>query len=200
MKKILILIVSLMIILTGCGQSEPKTETTTSNIEQEQSKETVEIDKGLLSVEITLPVSMFEDQNIDEVITKAKEDGVDEVTKNEDGSLTYKMSKAKHKEMMEGMKDSIIQSVEEMKTSGDYASIQNIEYNSTFSEFIMTVDKSAYENGFDGFAALGLAMQGLYYQAFNGADSNKNKVKIDLKDASTNEVFSTIIYPDALNQ
>jgi len=148
------------------------------------------------NVEITLPASIFEGENIDEVIEKAKSDGVEEVIENEDGSLTYKMSKAKHNEMMKEMENSIIQSVEEMETSGDYASIKNIEYSKDFSEFTMIVEKSAYENSFDGFIVIGLGLQGMYYQMYNGVDTDQNKVKIDIKDEATGEIFDTIIYPD----
>ena len=38
--------------------------------------------------------------------------------------------------------------------------------NKSFSKFTLIVDKEAFENSFDGFAALGLAMTGMYYQAF----------------------------------
>ncbi|PXW89435.1 hypothetical protein DFR56_102212, partial [Pseudogracilibacillus auburnensis] len=40
----------------------------------------------------------------------------------------------------------------------------------------------------------------LFYQVFNGKDIEKEKVTISLEDAETKEVFSEIIYPDALEE
>src|SRR5690606_39103557 len=77
-------------------------------------------------VEITLPASFFEGKDIDEMITEAKEEeGVKEVTKNDDGSITYKLTKERHKEMMDEMKKEIDTSIEEMKSGDDFASIKD---------------------------------------------------------------------------
>lgn len=62
------------------------------------------------------------------------------------------------------------------------------------------MEKEAFENSFDGFAALGLGMSGIYYQLFDGVDMDKNKVTIHLKDDSTGEVYDSIVYPDALEE
>ena len=60
------------------------------------------MDKGLLNVEVTLPASMFEGEDMDSSIAEAEKEGI-KVTRNDDGSATYKMSKGKHKEMMKEM-------------------------------------------------------------------------------------------------
>ncbi|MEC2078422.1 hypothetical protein, partial [Metabacillus fastidiosus] len=138
-------------------------------------------------------------QDIDTVIADAKKEGVTEVTKNEDGSLTYKMTKAKHKEMMQELEKSILETIEETKNSKDYVSIKDITHNDSFSEFTLVVDKAKYENSMDGFAALGLGMSGMMYQIYNGSDPD-TKVKILIKDEATQEVFDETVYPDALEQ
>lgn len=150
-----------------------------------------------MNVEIVLPASMFEGQDIDTVISEAKSEGVDEIKKNDDGSLTYKMSKSKHKEMMEEMKSSVLESIEETKTSQDFNSIKDVTYNKDFSEFNLIVDKVAFQDSFDGFAAMGLGMSGIYYQVFNGADP---KTTVVIKDEATGGVIDTIVYPDAFNE
>lgn len=143
---------------------------------------------------------MFEGEDIDTVIADAKKEGIKEVTKNEDGSLTYKMSKAKHKEMMEELRKGILETVEETKNSEDYVSIKDVTYNDSFTEFTLLVNKSDYENSMDGFAAFGLGLSGMYYQLYNGVDPDKYKVTISLKDEATNEVFDEIVYPDDLEE
>ena len=194
MKKWRFLLVLLLsIALVACSSNEESTK------EQEKNKEAVEVDKGLLNVEVTLPASLFEGENLDEVIAQAKEEeGIKEVTKNEDGSLTYKMSKSAHKKMMAEMEKEIKAYVEEMETSEDYTSIEKVEHNKSFTEFTVTVNKEAFENGFDGFALFGLAIQSMYYQLFDGASEEDYKTTFQLKDVETSEIFDTIIYPDAL--
>lgn len=201
-------ILSFGLVLAACGKEEANTnqESDTvqadekTEVESETKSEKIEVEKGLLNVEITLPASMFEGQDLDTVISEAKKDGVDEITKNDDGSLTYKMSKARHTEMMNEMKDSVLEAIEETKTSGDFASIKDVTYNKDFSEFTMIVDKEKFQNSFDGFAAMGFGLQGMYYQLFNGVNSNNYKVTINIKDEASGEVLDTVVYPDAFNE
>ena len=40
----------------------------------------------------------------------------------------------------------------------------------------------------------------MYYQVFEGVDSENVKVNIDVQDVTTNEVFNTIVYPDDMNE
>lgn len=201
MKKLLLMVAVLILsLLTACSSSDEtnatKEESTKAN-KNEETNESVDVDKGLLNVEVTLPATFFEGEDVDNSIAKAEKDGI-EVKKNEDGSLTYKMSKSKHKEMMEELETGLIESVEEMKNSDDFVSIQDVTYNKSFSEFTMVVDKAAYENSFDGFATFGLALSGMYYQLFDGVDPKKYEVKIIMKDAATDEVFDEVVYPEAL--
>jgi len=210
MKKIAIILLSLFLMLTGCSKGsnnenaapEPTSNAADSSANQEKGSEeqgAIEVDKGLLSVEITLPASMFEGQDIDQVIASAKEEGVTEVKKNEDGSVTYKMPKSVHKNMMKEMESEIIASLDELKNGEDFQSIKDVKHNDSFTEFTLIVEKSAYEGSFDGFAALGLGLQGMFYQAFNGVAADKQKVTIHIEDESTGDVFNTVEYPDALS-
>ncbi|ATP42442.1 hypothetical protein CSE16_11925 [Solibacillus sp. R5-41] len=155
---------------------------------------------GKEDVEITLPASMFKDQDADTIISEAKKDGVEDVVSNSDGSFTYKMSKAKHKEMLEEMKTSILGTIEETKTSEEFASIEEITSNKDFTEFTMVVEKGKFESSFDGFAAMGLGISGIYYQTFNGVKEDKVKATIIVKDKESGETIDTIVYPDDLNQ
>jgi hypothetical protein len=59
------------------------------------------------------------------------------------------------------------------------------------------VDQKAFESGFAGFVELGLGVSAMYYQLFEGVKPDDFKVKIFLKNAATQEVFKTIVYPDA---
>ncbi|MED1607727.1 hypothetical protein P4U90_20615 [Cytobacillus kochii] len=200
-EKINCLLVLLVIFLAACSADESaEGEKSTDQKQEEKAGEAVNVDKGLLNVELTLPASFFEGEDIDTVIAEAKKEGVSEVTKNEDGSLTYKMPKSEHKKMMTEMGTSITDSIEEMKSSEDYVSIKDVTHNKSFTEFTLLVDKESYENSMDGFAIFGLGLQGSMYQMFNGANPEDYKVTVSVKDEVTEEVFDEVIYPDALEE
>ena len=123
MKKLfptLIIMLIMAFVLAACGEKQVvkdvnDSEQATGNKENEKDKEkAIEVDKDLLSVEVTLPASMFEGQEIEVVIEEAKADGIKEVIKNSDGSLTYKMSKSKHAEMMKEMKNQLNSTIEDI--------------------------------------------------------------------------------------
>ncbi|MEE3805631.1 hypothetical protein V2H29_01560 [Lysinibacillus fusiformis] len=200
MKKLLILplILLLGILLVACSQGDDSGKKKEGA--EKASEETLKVDKGLLNVEVTIPATLYKGQDIDSIISEAKNSGIKEVIKNDDGSLTYKMSKSEHKKMMKELKERIVKSVEELKTSEDFASINDVVYNKSFSEFTLTVNKEKFEGSFDALASFGLALAGMYYQLFNGADVEHYKVTVYIKDESNGEVFDTMVYPDELNE
>ena len=205
MKKILILPLTLLfsILLVACGQdkeSESGKKSNNADTTEETKDGSFKVDKGLLNVEVTIPASLLEGQEIDSAITEAKKEGIKEVIKNDDGSVTYKMSKSVHKEMMKEMEKDILETIEEIKTSKDFASIKDVSYNKSFTEFTLTVNKEQFENSFDAMASMGLALSGMYYQLFSGVDSEKFKVTVIFKDESNGEIINTIVYPDDLNE
>ncbi|MEH7351771.1 hypothetical protein [Gottfriedia acidiceleris] len=195
MKKFTYLLLALLITLqAGCSSNNQAKQTTK---ESKPKEEKMAVDKGLFNVKLTLPASMFEGDDINKVIADAEKEGI-KVTKNSDGSLTYKMSKSQHKKIMKGMREQIIKTVNETNESKDFASLKDVTYNNDFSEFTLIVDKSAYENSMDGLAALTFGMSGMMYQLYNGVDPNDYKVTILIKDQATQKEFDKIVYPDAL--
>ncbi|SHF95359.1 hypothetical protein [Ornithinibacillus halophilus] len=194
MKKLLSILI--LILLVACQSNDTQSDLEESNKSEKESQ--LEVDKNLLNVEVTLPPSMFEGDDIDEVIANAKEKGVKEVTQNDDGSLTYKMSKATHREVLDSVKDEINVALDEMETSEDYPSIKEVSANNSFTEFTVEVEKEAYENSLDGFALFGLGIYGGYYQIFNGVDPDDYKVTIYTIDQETQEDIGTLIIPDDL--
>ncbi|WP_342433465.1 hypothetical protein [Neobacillus sp. FSL H8-0543] len=202
MKKLTYLFMAfLLAFLAACSSTETTSKEGKAETKKEEKKEEqgVEVDKGLLNVELTIPASMFEGENVDTVISEAKAKGI-AVTKNENGSLTYKMSKSQHKKMMEEMEKGIKESLEEMVNGEEFVSLQEVTYNNSFSEFTVLVDKAAYENSFDGFALLGLGISGMMYQYYNGTNADDAKVKIITKDQETQEVIGEVVYPDDLEE
>ncbi|WP_231593948.1 hypothetical protein [Cytobacillus firmus] len=132
-------------------------------------------------------------------IAEAEKEGI-KVTKNDDGSVTYKMSKAKHKEMMKEMQTELEKTIADTKNGEDFPSVKEVTNNKDFSEFTLEVDREAFGNSFDGFAVFGLGLSGMFYQLFNGVDPEDYEVKILVKDTATGEVFNEVIYPEALEE
>ena len=149
MKKWLIAFSATALLLTACG-GQKETE--------ENAGDSLDVEKGVFNVDVTLPASFFEDSTEEEIITKAKESGITEVVINEDGSVTYTMSKSKHKEMMKGMGDSVVSTIDEIVNSGNYTSIKEISYNEDFTEFNVRVNRQQFKAGFDSFAIFGLVI------------------------------------------
>ncbi|XZF74895.1 hypothetical protein ACSBO6_14940 [Bacillus sp. AL-1R] len=196
MKKITYLLLALLITLqAGCSSNNQEKETSKSPKSKEES---VAVDKGLFNVKLTLPASMFEGDDINKAIANAEKEGI-KVTKNSDGSLTYKMSKSQHKKIMKGLREEVIETVNETKESKDFASLKDITYNNDFSEFTLIVDKVAYENSMDGLAAFTFGMSGMMYQLYNGVEPDEYKVTVLVKDQATQKEIDKIVYPDALN-
>lgn len=200
MKKLIFAALLLLnALLTACNADEEGKANEAQQQEKETDSEGINVDKGLFNVEVTLPASFFEGGDIDQSIAEAEKEGI-EVTKNEDGSLTYKMAKTKHKEMMSEMKTSLLETIEDLKNGEDFASIKDVEYNKDFSEFTLWVDRNEYENSFDGFAVFGLGLSGAMYQLFDGADPENYNVRLVVKDEATKEIIGEANYPKDLEK
>ena len=191
MKKWLIAFSATALLLTACGR-ENKTEGNYIDF--------LNVNKGILNVDVTLPASLFIDSTEEEIIAEAKENGVTETVVNEDGSVTYTMSKSKYEEMMKEIGDSIVSTIDEIVNSEDYTSIKEISYNKDFTEFDVKVNRQQYEEGFDGFAIIGLVMVSTYYSAFEGNSGEDSQTIFNMVDETTGEIYDTAIYPDDWEQ
>jgi len=201
LRVFLLMVASLFVFAACSGSDETATEQEQDGTEAKETEEGgIEVDKGLLNVEITLPGEMlFGDETVEELMEEAAEEtGVKEVTQNDDGSVTFKMSKQEHKQMLKEMAEQMEETVNDIKTDEDFVSIQDITFDKSFSEFTMVVDREAFANSFDGFAALGLGLSGMVYQLFSGEDIDTSEVIIYVEDEATGEVFEEVVYPEAL--
>lgn len=193
MKKWLIVVSITALLLTACGgENKKKTE--------ENSWDSINVDKGIVNVDVTLPTSFFIGSTKEKIIAEAKGNGIIETIINEDGSVTYTMSKSKYKEMMKELGDSVGSTIDEIVNSEDYTSIKEISYNKDFTEFDVKVNRQQYEEGFDGFAIFGLVIGSTYYSAFAGKSSEDLQIIFNMIDETTGEIYNTTIYPDEWDQ
>ncbi len=155
---------------------------------------------GNKDVEVTIPTLLAKSDatDIDKFNSMVQKDGI-EVTQNNNGSLTYTMTKETHAEIMTELGTQVDGIMADMTSGNEFPSIQDISSNETYSEFVMSVDRERFESSFDQLGLLGLAMSGLIYQLFDGASLEEYQVVVNLEDANTGDVFNAITYPDALN-
>ncbi|CCG46737.1 hypothetical protein HBHAL_4397 [Halobacillus halophilus DSM 2266] len=179
-------------------QSEELAASEQEGSSSEEKEASVEMDKNVLGVKVTVPKSFFElqNQNFERIKADAEAKGIPEVVDNGE-SVTYRMSESKHKELMKEMEKQMTAAIEEIKNEDNYSSIQDIQATASYSEFMLSVDREEYENSLDGFAVMGLGVTGMLYQLFNGAGPEEYDVTVNVVDAEKEEVFDTITYPEA---
>ncbi len=213
-RRILAIMMALVLCLnvfSACGstkgeeaQSDSKTEvetteeTTTNEVDEEESGDDkledieaigdVEVDKGIFNVTLTIPQDFVGEMTQEKLDETVKEKGYKSATLNEDGSVTYVMTKAQHKEMMDGIKESIDQSLSEMVGSEDYPNITDITANDDYTSFTITT-KNTEPDMAESFAAMAFYMYGGMYGIFAGQEVEN--VHIEYVNADTGEVISS---------
>lgn len=167
--------------LTACGASDshPSATTQAATTAPASTDETfgmdaldaigeMEVDQNLFTVEITVPAEFIDEGTTQESLdTQVSASGYISATLNDDGSVTYVMTKAAHDEMMNGIRETIQQSLSEMVGSEEFPSFTKVEANDDFTQF--TIETTSTELGLvESFSVLGFYMFGGMYHAFNG--------------------------------
>lgn len=209
-RKILVLSLLAMLLLTSCGSQELTTtpsagkEESNSAIEESTAETTsseetgelseldalgsVEVEENLFSVELTIPADYVGETTQEELDTIASENGYKSIKLNADGSATYIMTKSQHKSMLEEMATSINGSLSEMIGSAEYPNITAIEANDNFSEFTITT-KSVELDMNESFSILIYYMYGGMYAIFEGTEVDN--ISVTFINADSGEVIST---------
>ena len=200
------LAMTLVVSLAGCasaGSTAASSAVANNTQGAASSAQGVEVDEKLLSVEVTLPASMFESDSESAQTPQqfcdsmTGEDGIKNATVNADGSVTLTMTKSKYNAMLDDMTASIDESIASYTDGATYPSVKKIEHNADMTEFTVTVDRAAYESSFDGFVTWGLGMAGAYYRVFAG-DSDYH-IAINVVDETNGETISATTFPDDYN-
>ncbi|HHU21888.1 MAG TPA: hypothetical protein GXZ52_00470 [Clostridiales bacterium] len=195
MKKIVAILLTFFLFfgLTGCGNSPKQAESdSTAQTEQTESPK-IEVEKELFDVKLNLPASMFEGQDMETVKKDALAEGVHEVIVNDDGSVTYIMSKKQHRAMLEEIDKSISESVTEFLAEEENKAIYKaIEFNKDYTEMTAKVDPAQYV-AFANLNLLGLEFSAVMYQMFSGIKDAK--VKVNIANHSTGEVVESYNFP-----
>ncbi|MBQ9976259.1 MAG: hypothetical protein IJP16_07085 [Clostridia bacterium] len=191
MKKILIVMLTLILAVSLIACTDKK--------EKEGSGESINVDEGLLFVDVTIPAAFFEDMTEAEIKEEAKEEGYKNCVINEDGSVTYTMTKLQHKEALREYKEEIDENIDDMLNGEDQASsFVSIDYNDTMTKFDIYVDSSLYSD-WDSLYALTFYFSGMLYQAIDGVAEEDIDVEVSFIDNETKEVLDSGSYKEFMS-
>ncbi len=184
MKKIIsvVLVLAMMFSLCACNNKQEG---------KEETGELVNVDKNLLDVTVNLPASHFKEKSESEIMADAETKGIKSCTINEDGSVTYVMSKSKYNELLDEIYNAFVQDCEDkINDTGDYDYITDIKYDKNLSEIKVYIDKDLAE-GLDFMTIITYYLGGVYYQAFLGIPTEEADVRIiEIDDATGEEIDS----------
>lgn len=210
MKKSISLFLALFLLLSlvACGSGSSDEDSSGSSNSSanasasgsgSQDGGTMEVDKGLLNVNVTMPASFFSDMTPEEIQTAAQEQGYSKCVINQDGSVTYTMTRGKYNEIMEEMKTSLDESIADL-VNGENAveSFLKIEYTDNLSEIDVYVDPDTYSS-LDSMYAISFYILGAYYQVFGGTSPDDVDVVVNFINNNTNEIIDSASYQDMLN-
>ena len=121
-------------------------------------------------VEITLPKEFVGDMG--DGLAASSTDGVG-MELNDDGSVTYRMRKAKHEELMKELTANIERSLYDMSTSSDLFS--SITHNADYTEFTLTCNSDTVGLS-ESISRVALYYIGGFYNLYNGTPADNIKV------------------------
>lgn len=192
-KRLVSIMLVAVMLLSACGTTASvETKSTevvsTETVDELDALGDVEVEKNLFNVTITIPADYVGEEATQAELDKVcEEKGYKSITLNEDGSATYVMTKAQHKEMMDETCALIDQSLNEMIGSESYPNITAIEANEDYTEFVVTT-KSAELDMAEAFSVMGFYIYGGLYAIYNGVEVDNISVKF--VNADTGKVIS----------
>lgn len=119
------------------------------------------------------------------------EDSADTEITNEDGSVTYTITKAKHSELLDKVSGSIEMMVAEVLTLEETSELfKEIAFSDDYTALTLKMDNAA-DNQFSLIVLYPVMFTCLTYQQFNGIESPS--IAVTAIDAVTGEVLETTI-------
>lgn len=150
-------------------------------------------------IEITLPAFIYQDKTEEEIQAEAEEYNCISYAKNEDGTVTYTLTEATHKEIVETI-DAEIQNTmtESLDAELGVLGFTAIEYTENYTKFNIYVDADEYTEYMIVYA-YSYFVSGVYYQMYTGVDADDIDVLVTFLDDETNETLTSGSYRSLLN-
>ena len=209
MKQLLPVVLSLALLLSACGYPSAQNKSPVSTPEPpeslsssepaRESSGSIEVDKGLLTFDITFPAFVVEEIfGSDEIDLEAykSENGISAAEQNPDGSITVTMTKKQHTELLGEIKSNAEESFSELIESDSTPYVKSIQHTDNFKTITVQVDRAGYEEALFDLTPFIVGISGSMYQVFVGDEPH---VEVVVYDAATGDVIQTSIFPDDLS-
>lgn len=181
---------ALALCLTACGGGAASTTAAGQDtaVSASSSEDGLNVEKNLFSVTLTYPASMVDEGTTQDSLNDEISgiDGIKSATLNEDGSVTYIMTKAYHKQIVDDMAQTIDESMAEMVGSEDYPNFTNVEANEDYTVFTVTTKSKALSLD-ESLSLLQFYTEGAFYSVVSGNDADS--IHVDFVNADTGEVI-----------
>ena len=181
---------ALALCLTACsgGAASSAAAGSDAAASTSASEDGLNVEKNLFSVTLTYPASMVDEGTTQDSLNDEIKgiDGIKSATLNEDGSVTYIMTKAYHKQIMDDMAQTIDESMAEMIGSADYPNFTKVEANEDYTVFTVTT-KSKSLSLDESLSLLQFYTEGAFYSVVSGNDADS--IHVDFVNADTGEVI-----------
>ncbi|OUO99807.1 hypothetical protein B5F36_14935 [Anaerofilum sp. An201] len=192
MKKAVAIVAAVCVAstLAACGQTSSSGAPAPSAVTSDSatsSGQKIEVDEEVFDVEITLPADMV-GETTQEQLNSENAGKVHSVTLNDDGSVTFVMSKRQHKEMMAEMAASLDESLSEMVGTEDYPNVQKIEHNDDYTSFTVTTTSTELSLQ-ESMSVMIYYVSGGMYNTFAGNPAAN--IHVDFVNADSGEVIGS---------
>ena len=155
----------------AAGTEAPESEIEDDSWDTLESLGKVKTEDGILTVTITIPADLAGEITQEELDAN-KGETYKSATLNEDGSVTYKMTKTQHRVMMDSLVSGFDEGLQGLVNDDENYSFTEIKHNKDYTSYDITID--AEEVGFgDTFAAYLFFMYGGMYGLFTGHTPEK---------------------------
>lgn len=147
--------------------------------------------------EITISSALSKAFEIDEHFLTTEDTGVIEITKKENGSYTYLITKTLQEDLLSTIETRLENLISELgSTDGKYPAYTSAKANKDFTVLTVFVDSEIFEEDLDIDPVYSLAMTCDLHQALSGSKENDVNTSVVFEDDATKDILSTISSKD----
>ena len=180
---------ALALSLAACG-SAPGTGTAATPTEAPAPTAEPTTEDNLFDVTLTLPADYASDITAEEIAQQVADGKVHTGVLNDDGSVTYTMSKAQHAALLESIAAELRSTLDDMIGSTDYPNLTRIETNDDFTDFtVYTTTQPGAVGLSDEMSVLIYYTCGKMYGIVSGQEPGN--IHVDILNAESGELVSS---------
>ncbi len=167
--------------------------------DNKQQSTSVAVDDNLLTVSATLPAVVFRYNDMSDFNTDnyAAENKFIKAVRNNDGSLTITMTKARYKEALAEITASTEKSFSELVGAESTPYIKAVTHTDNYATVTVDVDKDGYDSYWSDVAPFIIGISVISYQSFAGLNQH---CELIVRRVDTKEKLESMIFPDAFDQ